>query len=677
MVVLLHVADLGHEVVKGDVLRLVSATPSGSKGAVSNLAVANDDGDVSAELEGVDDLLVHGDGGVVDLDGECLGVHHVVDLAGVLDLLLVGHVLRDEDDLARGQPEWELAGVVLNSDGEEALEGAEDSAVDHNWAVWLSLAVDILEVEALWELEVELDGGELMAAAEAVLNEDIDLRTIESGLSWSLLEATAGLDESTTEHIGGLLPDSEIAHVLLHVDGGKGELEFHTEDLIDLAHEVEGIFDLSTDLIAAAEDVGIILDEAADTSETGEGTSGLIAMKNTELSHTDRKLSVRADLAAEDKAVAWAVHRLHGELTLLLGTAWAVGLHGSNFLFGWGAIIDLPVEHILLIVGPVTGGAEEVVVEDVRGDDLEEVALDVLLADHLHEAAVHEAALWIEEGTAWRPLVEEEEAEFETEAAVVALGGFLDELLVLSHLLLLREGDGADAGHAAVSLAVPDAGGGVLNPPELDWLGVDEMWATAEIDEGAGAVESDEFAFLAAVGEDLGLVVVGLEDLEGLLAGAHLALVVGLGLASGQALLFDLLEDLGSDLSVGLWLKVVEEALLASWADGDLDTKEEFDGGTEDVGRGVPEDLLTTSIIEVNKGDAARFVDRAGKIIQLTIKYGSIEGSLREVLLSDVKWCGDTGSDLDLFAFLLIIGAIRGEKGNFDFSWLGTWSLIL
>ena len=104
--------------------------------------------------------------GVDQLDAPAVGPEAIDELARVV-VVTVGD--REDRRLHRRQPRGERAGVVLGEDGEEPLDGAEQRPVDHHRPVALVVGADVLELEALRELEVELDGRHLPRAADGVL----------------------------------------------------------------------------------------------------------------------------------------------------------------------------------------------------------------------------------------------------------------------------------------------------------------------------------------------------------------------------------------------------------------------------------------------------------------------------------------------------------------------------
>ena len=116
----------------------------------------------------------------VEFDAEAGGFEALLHALCVVEVLFAdGH----EADLHGREPEGEGSGVVLDEDAEEALDGAEQRAVDHDGLVALAVFADVLELEALGQVEVELNGGELPQAAQHVDELDVDLGTVEGGFA--------------------------------------------------------------------------------------------------------------------------------------------------------------------------------------------------------------------------------------------------------------------------------------------------------------------------------------------------------------------------------------------------------------------------------------------------------------------------------------------------------------
>lgn len=76
---------------------------------------------------------------------------------------------------------------MLGYNGNESLERAQDRTVDDDWARSGPACLNssslvgraVLEVEALWKLEVQLDRGALERSSESVTDLDVDLGAVE------------------------------------------------------------------------------------------------------------------------------------------------------------------------------------------------------------------------------------------------------------------------------------------------------------------------------------------------------------------------------------------------------------------------------------------------------------------------------------------------------------------
>ncbi len=107
-----------------------------------------------------------------------------------------------------------------------------------------------------------------------------------------------------------------------------------------MVDQVQAARDLSLKLVAAAEDMSIVLHEASDSREASECTAELVAVQNSELCKAQRQFAVGATLGAKHEAVAGAVHGLQGELLLL-------DLEHKHVLFVvLGMAADIPQLHV-------------------------------------------------------------------------------------------------------------------------------------------------------------------------------------------------------------------------------------------------------------------------------------------------------------------------------------------
>ena len=114
----------------------------------------------------------------------------------------------NEADLHGREPEREGSGVVLDEHAEEALNRAEERAVDHDRLMALAVFADVLELEARGKVEVELNRRELPEAAENVDELDVDFGAVEGGFAGDGLVGDALGLEHIVERAAGAVPSS-------------------------------------------------------------------------------------------------------------------------------------------------------------------------------------------------------------------------------------------------------------------------------------------------------------------------------------------------------------------------------------------------------------------------------------------------------------------------------------
>src|ERR1035437_3633818 len=85
--------------------------------------------------------------------------------------------------LHRRKPKREGSGIVLDEDAEEALDRAEEGAVDHHGLMTLAVFAHVLKLEAGGQVEVELHGGKLPEAAENIDEFYVDFWAVEGSFA--------------------------------------------------------------------------------------------------------------------------------------------------------------------------------------------------------------------------------------------------------------------------------------------------------------------------------------------------------------------------------------------------------------------------------------------------------------------------------------------------------------
>ena len=222
-------------------------------------------------------------------------------------------------------------------------------------------------MEALRQVEVELHRAELPRTAEGVLDLHVDLGAVERAAALVDLVAHPLLVERIPKGLRRLLPAGGIADRLrglrrkVRLDVVEAELAEH------LLRELDRVLDLLHDLLRRAEDVRIVLREAADAEHAVADAVLLVAVDRAELAVADRQVAVRALLELIALDVERAVHRL--DVVVLDVGVIAFALLNVHHR-----------EHTVLVEAEVARSLPEVRLADVRRVDDLIAGLVVLLA---------------------------------------------------------------------------------------------------------------------------------------------------------------------------------------------------------------------------------------------------------------------------------------------------------
>ena len=162
-------------------------------------------------------------------------------------------------------------------------------------------------------------------------------------------------------------------------------------------------------LLLGAEDVRIVLREAAHAHQPMQRAGRFVAMHVAEFRKPYRQIAIGFQAVLEDLHVARAVHRLQREDAVVVGVVAG----------------DRHLEHVVAVPAPVARRLPQRLVEHLRRVDLL-VALLVEPAAHVVDQVLeHLPALGVPEDDARPLLLEMEQVHLAAEPAVVALLGLL------------------------------------------------------------------------------------------------------------------------------------------------------------------------------------------------------------------------------------------------------------
>ena len=240
----------------------------------------------------------------------------------------------------------------------------------------LVVGTGVLEVEALRQIVVYLDGTQLPATAEGILDHKVELWPVEGCFAVLNLRRKTLFGTRLDDGLLGTLPVLFATDILIALDlVTKGDLSFEAlevQRLEDDEDDIHHLAELFLDLVGTAEEVGIVLREATHTRQTVELTALLVAIDRTELSQTLGQVTIGVRTKSlEDLTVVRAVHWLEHELFALLRRS-----DGA--------------EGVRTVLRPVTRGDVELLRADMWGDDL---LIAELLLDLLEEVLQTQAEL--------------------------------------------------------------------------------------------------------------------------------------------------------------------------------------------------------------------------------------------------------------------------------------------
>ncbi len=418
------------------------------------------------------DLLLHPVVPRVDLGAHAGGLQRADDGEQVV-LVRLGD--RNADHLHRGEPGRERARVVLGEHTEEPLDGPEQRPVDHDRPLLGAVGPGVLQLEALGQVEVELDGRHLPRASQGILGLHGDLRTVERGAARIRDQLQAGGLGDLGERGRRLLPHRVGPHGLLRVPGGELEVEVVEAVVLQQPqHELERAGELAAHLLTRAVDVGVVLRHPAHAGEAVDDARLLVPVHRPELEQAQRKLAVGPAARVEDQVVHRAVHRL--QVVVLAGLA------------DVAVLVELGVEvhrrkHAVLVPVQVTGHLVQRALGDVRGVD-ELVALgDVPAARVVLEFLADDPALRMEHRETGPQLVgEAEQVQLRSQSAMVATLRLGQQLQVgVERLLRLPRRAVHPLQPGIVLVAAPVRGRAAGQRERRDVLGGGDVRAAAQI----------------------------------------------------------------------------------------------------------------------------------------------------------------------------------------------------
>ena len=207
---------------------------------------------------------------------------------------------------------------MLDQHAKEALQAAQQGAVDHVRPVLLPVLADVGEVKAVGVVEVELDGGELPLRPMASLDLQVDLWAIESAAAFiHFVVQTRNASSDSRRAASAATQRSGFAHRIFRAGAQVGFDFLEAKRAQDMQAEIRAQNRSQPASGRAAEVVGIILGEAAHAQQPVQHAAAFIAVDRAHFGIADGQLAVGAHVAFIDVHMEGAVHRFEDNIAAL------------------------------------------------------------------------------------------------------------------------------------------------------------------------------------------------------------------------------------------------------------------------------------------------------------------------------------------------------------------------
>ena len=285
--------------------------------------------------------------------------------------------------------------------------------MDHHRALFSAVGTLILQIEALGQLEVHLDGAHLPGSTDGVLGLHRNLGSVERGAPLVEDQFEILFGGCFAERLGCLVPFVFTADGFFRVAGRQLEVKvFKSVVAQQVQHEGKQAVEFAGHLLVGAINMGVVLGEAASASKALNHPGLLVSVDGSEFKHPKRKFTVGTPARAEDEIVHRAVHGLEvvvGSLATHLAFRVDNGVEVHRRIHGFGVPVEMAGLFEQLTLGDVWGVHELVAGFFVPG-------ARVVLHD-----ATHHTTFGVEDGKAGADVLGEgEQVEFCSESAVVS-----------------------------------------------------------------------------------------------------------------------------------------------------------------------------------------------------------------------------------------------------------------
>ena len=167
--------------------------------------------------------------------------------------------------------------------------------MDHHRCLLCVVLIGVFQLEALRQVIIHLYGTQLPTTADSILNHEVELRTIESGLTVFYFGGQALLLASLNDSLlcqRPILVGTHILIMVVRITQRDLSLEVESESCQYDTDNIHHIQELLLHLVWTTEQMGIVLSERTHTSQAMQLTTLLITIDGTKLSNAQRQVTI-------------------------------------------------------------------------------------------------------------------------------------------------------------------------------------------------------------------------------------------------------------------------------------------------------------------------------------------------------------------------------------------------
>ena len=307
---------------------------------------------------------------------------------------------------------------MLDQSTAESFQRAKHGAVHHDHFLPITVGSDEVYIEAIRQVQVDLNGRTLPFAADGVIELDVDLRCVEYSTTLIDLIVHVPLLHGVFQRARGKSPLFIGAERFLRA---RGEISFVgiSEGFHHHIDQIENAFDFTFQLLRRAEDVRVVLGKSADAQHAVQYSGTFIAIDSAQLCESQRQVTITAQTRFVDHDVTWTVHRF-GAIRHTVDVHWRI--------------------HIFAVAFEVPAYFVELFASDVRRENELIATSAVLSSPEIFNDIAHGGEMRMPENQPWSDFIMcREQVELFREFSVVALFGFLQTCQICLEVVFAPE----------------------------------------------------------------------------------------------------------------------------------------------------------------------------------------------------------------------------------------------